>query len=187
MKLLIIEDDPTAVKGIKDNFEDIGWSVLNSDFERALENIRKEQPDIIVMDWMEDLDDNKDRGRAIFNETHNLPIIIYSGIASALEVDEIENNPFIEKIPKGDEQDVISKIKEWEKYIKVVSEIKNQFDASVPSKISTWTKIKNFLFQDITVELTPRQEATFKAINDFWHQEIDETQAKSFLFQKIQF
>lgn len=67
------------------------------------------------------------------------------------------------------------------------NEIKNQFDASVPSKISTWTKIKNFLFQDITVELTPRQEATFKAINDFWHQEIDETQAKSFLFQKIQF
>lgn len=67
------------------------------------------------------------------------------------------------------------------------NEIKNQFDASVPSKISTWTKIKNFLFQDIVVELTPRQEATFKAINDFWHQEIDETQAKSFLFQKIQF
>ena len=67
------------------------------------------------------------------------------------------------------------------------NEIKNQFDASVPSKISTRTKIKNFLFQDITVELTPRQEATFKAINDFWHQEIDETQAKSFLFQKIQF
>ena len=67
------------------------------------------------------------------------------------------------------------------------NEIKNQFDASVPSKISTWTKIKNFLFQDITVELTPRQEATFKAINDFWHQEIDETQAKSFLFQKYNF
>lgn len=131
MKLLIIEDDPTAVKGIKDYFEDIGWTVLNSDFERALENIRKEQPDIIVMDWMEDLDDNKDRGRAIFNETHNLPIIIYSGIASALEVDEIENNPFIEKISKGDEQVVISKITEWEKYIKVVSEIKNQFDEAV--------------------------------------------------------
>ena len=67
------------------------------------------------------------------------------------------------------------------------NEIKNQFDASVPSKISTWTKIKNFLFQDITVELTPRQEATFKAINDFWHQAIDEEQVHNFLFQKIQF
>ena len=28
--------------------------------------------------------------------------------------------------------------------------IGNQFDATVPTKISTWTKIKNFLLQDIT-------------------------------------
>lgn len=67
------------------------------------------------------------------------------------------------------------------------SPIQNQFDTAVPSKISTWTKIKNFLFQEITVELTPKQEATFKAIDDFWHQEIDEEKAKGFLFQKIHF
>ena len=66
-------------------------------------------------------------------------------------------------------------------------QIKNQFDASVPAKVSMWSKVKGFLFQEVRVELTPRQEATFKAINDFWHQEIDETQAKGFLFQKIQF
>ena len=64
--------------------------------------------------------------------------------------------------------------------------IANQFD-TVPSKISTWTKIKNFLFQEITIELTPKQEATFKAINDFWHQEITGEQVHNFLFQKIQF
>ena len=58
--------------------------------------------------------------------------------------------------------------------------IPNQFDTAVPTKISTWTKIKNFLFQEITVELTPKQEATFKAINDFWHQEIDENQGMTF-------
>ena len=67
------------------------------------------------------------------------------------------------------------------------SPIQNQFDTAVPSKISTWTKIKNFLFQEITIELTPKQEATFKAIDDFWHQEIDEETAKCFLFQKIHF
>lgn len=65
--------------------------------------------------------------------------------------------------------------------------IANQFDTAVPTKVSMWTKIKNFLFQDITVELTPRQEATFRAINDFWHQEIDEEEVHSFLFQKMQF
>ena len=65
--------------------------------------------------------------------------------------------------------------------------IGNQFDATVPTKISTWTKIKNFLLQDITVELTPKQEATFKAINDFWHPEITTEQVHGFLFQKINF
>lgn len=65
--------------------------------------------------------------------------------------------------------------------------IGNQFDTTVPTKISTWTKIKNFLLQDITVELTPKQEATFKAINDFWHQEITTEQVHGFLFQKINF
>ena len=65
--------------------------------------------------------------------------------------------------------------------------IPNQFDTAVPTKISTWTKIKNFLLQDITIELTPKQEATFRAIDDFWHQEITDEQAYSFLFQKIKF
>ncbi len=65
--------------------------------------------------------------------------------------------------------------------------IENQFDASVPTKVSTWTKIKNFLFQEITIELTPKQEATFKAINDFWHQEITGEQIHNFLYQEIKF
>ena len=63
------------------------------------------------------------------------------------------------------------------------SPIQNQFDTAVPSKISTWTKIKNFLFQEITIELTPKQEATFKAIDDFlttavYNQSIKEPTSK---------
>ena len=65
--------------------------------------------------------------------------------------------------------------------------IKNQFNAAVPTKVSMWTKVKNFLLQDITIELTPKQEATFRAIDDFCHQEITDEQAYSFLFQKIKF
>ena len=67
------------------------------------------------------------------------------------------------------------------------NDLLGQFNKDVPSKISTWTKIKNFLLQEVTVELTPKQEATFKSINDFWHQEITGEQVHSFLFQKIQF
>jgi len=65
--------------------------------------------------------------------------------------------------------------------------IVNQFDAGVPSKISTWTKIKNFLFQEIRVELTPRQAEVFNSINSFWHQEITDEQANAFIFQKMKF
>ena len=115
MKLLLIEDDPTAVKGIKDNYEDSGWSVFTSDFNTALERIKTEDPDIIVMDWMEDLNDNSDRGREIYNSVYNKPIIVFSGAASALELENKNDNTFIEKVSKGDEQVVINKIDEWEK------------------------------------------------------------------------
>ena len=65
--------------------------------------------------------------------------------------------------------------------------IGNQFDASVPTKVSAWTKIKNFFMQEIKVELTPREAEVFGKINDFWHQDITEEKAYGFLFQKLDF
>lgn len=131
MKLLLIEDDPTAVKGIKDNYEDKGWQVVESDFTDAVNNISSNQPDIIVMDWMDDIDTDKDRGRVIFNQFNNKPVIIFSAAAKSIAIDEELANPFIDIIPKGDEQDVINKIDEWEKYLAVVSSIKEQFNDAV--------------------------------------------------------
>lgn len=42
----------------------------------------------------------------------------------------------------------------------------------VPAKVSPWTSFKNFLFQDVVVELTPKQEKVFKEVREFWTQEI---------------
>ncbi len=58
-------------------------------------------------------------------------------------------------------------------------------NAAVPAEISVWTKVKNFLFQEITVELTPKQEKVFKEVHDFWHQEITGQDVRDFLFQPI--
>ena len=58
-------------------------------------------------------------------------------------------------------------------------------NATVPAEISVWTKVKNFLFQEITVELTPKQEKVFKEVHDFWHQEITGQDVRDFLFQPI--
>ena len=56
----------------------------------------------------------------------------------------------------------------------------------LPTKISPWTKVKNFLFQEITVELTPKQEKVFQEVHDFWHQEITWKSFKEFWLQEIE-
>lgn len=52
----------------------------------------------------------------------------------------------------------------------------------LPAQISTWTKIKNFLFQEIKVTMTPKQEKVLKEVHDFWHQELN----RDFWFREIE-
>lgn len=60
-------------------------------------------------------------------------------------------------------------------------------NGALPTKVGFWNKFKNFLFQDITVELTPAQQRVEDEINEFLHQEITWQGVKSFLFQEIKF
>ena len=64
-------------------------------------------------------------------------------------------------------------------------EAKTEFN--LPTKVSVWTKIKNFLFQDIKVELTPKQQKVEDEINEFLHQEITWKKVHDFLFQEVKF
>lgn len=59
--------------------------------------------------------------------------------------------------------------------------------AGLPTKVGFWSKFKNLLFQDITVELTPYQQKVEDEINDFLHQEVTWQGFKGFLFQEIKF
>lgn len=56
---------------------------------------------------------------------------------------------------------------------------------TLPTQVSVWTKIKNFLCQDIVVELTPKQEKVFKEVHDFWHQEITGQDVKNVLYHEV--
>ena len=58
--------------------------------------------------------------------------------------------------------------------------------SNLPSEVSVWTKIRNFLFQDMTLELTPKQEKVFQEVHDFWCQEITGEKVKNFLFREIE-
>ena len=61
----------------------------------------------------------------------------------------------------------------------------NEVRTEVPAEINTWTKIKNFLFQEVTFELTPKQEKVFQEVHDFWNQEITGQKVHDFLFYDI--
>ncbi len=58
----------------------------------------------------------------------------------------------------------------------------NTVKSEVPAEISVWSKIKNFLFQEITLTMTPKQEKVFQEVHDFWHQEVNH----DFWFQDIE-
>lgn len=56
----------------------------------------------------------------------------------------------------------------------------------VPAKVSIWTKLKDFLLQDIEkmeLVLTPGE----KKFVDFWTQEVTIDKAYNFLFQEVKF
>ena len=58
---------------------------------------------------------------------------------------------------------------------------------SLPSEISMWTKVKNFLLQDVTVTMTPYQEKVLQEVHDFWFQDVNFGKVKDFLFQEVSF
>ena len=71
--------------------------------------------------------------------------------------------------------------------VKPQEEIKVNTEFNLPTKVSIWTKIKNFFCQEIKVELTPKQQKVEDEINEFLHQEITWGKVKNFLFQEVKF
>lgn len=66
------------------------------------------------------------------------------------------------------------------------TEAGTNYAGGVPAKVSIWSKVKQFLCKEITIELTPRQEKAFKEVYDFWHQDVSSVSAKDFFLQKIE-
>ena len=58
--------------------------------------------------------------------------------------------------------------------------------SNLPTKPSFFTKLKNALFYEIKVELTPYEQKVEDEINEFLHQEITWGKIKDFLFQEVE-
>jgi hypothetical protein len=58
---------------------------------------------------------------------------------------------------------------------------------ALPEKTGFWTKVKNVMFYEIKVELTPHQQKVEDEINEFLHQEVSLKKVIDFFFKEITF
>jgi DNA-binding response OmpR family regulator len=76
-KILIIEDDPSILLGLKDEFESEGYVVVAADNgEKGLEAARKQKPDLIILDIMLPVLDGYEVCKRLRMEGNRIPIIM---------------------------------------------------------------------------------------------------------------
>jgi len=75
--ILIVEDDPTMLRGLKDNFEFKGYRVVTApDGEEGLNAALNEKPDLIILDIMLPKINGYEVCRLIRQENLDMPIIM---------------------------------------------------------------------------------------------------------------
>jgi len=131
MKVLIIDDRPEAVRGIKDHCDDNGWECKPISFDQFDSEFLEFNPDAIVLDWKDDASGNLE-GNALLEkiwESGFKPVIIFSGYADLITLDEKYIVSNLVKIqPKGDEDPVIQYLDTIEKFIPTISTLKHDFN-----------------------------------------------------------
>lgn len=145
MKVLIIEDNESAVQAISDYVEDNGWTCTLCGFHEAQKYIAIMKPELIIMDWMYDAEAVHE-GEPIFKDVYEdnfTPVIIFSAVADTISLPGyIKNTPLIKIVRKGDEQDVIDLIDKWGKYILAVRNLRCELNKSLVSSVKA---IDNFM------------------------------------------
>lgn len=87
-RVLVVEDDPSIMLGLRINLEAEGYTVLEAeDGERGLAMARGEQPDLIILDVMLPLLNGFQVLQALRREGHAMPIIVLS--ARTGEMDKV--------------------------------------------------------------------------------------------------
>ncbi|MCJ7778906.1 MAG: response regulator, partial [Sedimentisphaerales bacterium] len=75
--ILIVEDDPAMLRGLKDNFEFKGYHVLTAaDGEEGLNTALNKKPDLIILDIMLPKINGYEVCRLIRQESLDMPIIM---------------------------------------------------------------------------------------------------------------
>jgi len=87
-KILIVEDEPDMVLGLKDNFEFEGYEVTTAaDGQTGLEKARSQQPDLVILDIMLPRLSGLEVCKALRGEGFETPIIMLT--ARGQEIDKV--------------------------------------------------------------------------------------------------
>lgn len=88
MKILIAEDDPHILNGLKDLLEGEGYQTLTAkDGQEALQLFRREGPNFVLLDIMMPVMDGYSVCREIRRQNENIPVIFIS--AKSEEIDRV--------------------------------------------------------------------------------------------------
>jgi len=87
-KILVVEDEPDMVMGLRDNLEYEGYTVVTAgDGVEGLELAQQEMPDLIILDLMLPKKDGYDVCRELRAKGMEIPIIMLT--AKSQEVDKV--------------------------------------------------------------------------------------------------
>lgn len=146
MKILIIDDIIESVQGILDSCEDNSWDGKIVDFDNALSELLDFDPDVIVLDWKDDID-GVNVGESILDKIWRStfrPIILFTANAGTIDVSLKENqsNKMLCVIPKGDEEPVIEQLKSIAKFAPALSHYRENIGQALILAISSIQGLK---------------------------------------------
>ena len=129
MKILFIEDDESAIQGIKDFCDELGYSYEHPPFDEALSNIDNYDPDILVLDLKNNVEDGFE-GCDILDKAweHNFrPTCVFSGqIVQSTVEQEKYTSPLICFVDKGDDNPVKEFISKIAPYIECIRKVRSE-------------------------------------------------------------
>lgn len=161
MKVLIIDDDLISVKGIIDYCGEKKWECGTADFETAYKQILEFDPDVVVLDWYDDADrmgvDPKDTSgnsllSLIWKQTFR-PVIVFSAIASAIDINEKLNKcSMLKLLPKGEEEQVCNLLEKIEKVSNALTGFRSDMGAALIESLNGMDKLIDL--EDVTCDAT---------------------------------
>lgn len=134
MKVLIVDDTPVAVKGIVDYCTEKAWESKIISFEQFDEYISDYMPDVIVLDWKDDVT-GSNKGNDLLEQiwsTGFKPIIIFSGYAGGIDLEDKYRASNLVKIQeKGDEEPVAKYLDMICPFVPVITGLKDEFNTAL--------------------------------------------------------